>query len=283
MRPLDSPQGFRSDVVDRAQSGCMADISTNQPINSRLPRLPRRWSFEWMLIVLQRAHNRLRRTVLPPSVIPSISKELSEIREHACTPSDIDEHLEWMFTEALLLQPRLIVELGVRDGQSTFVFERVANLCAASIVSVDIDDCSRISSHPRWHFVRGDDVEVSYCFGEFCRARNLPPSVDLLFVDTSHYFEHTLKEIRAWFPLLSPRAKVMFHDTNMRLIGHRRDGCFQPAWENERGVIRAVENYLGIDVDETREYVDYAKGWVVRHRANCNGFTVLDKFPSHGN
>jgi hypothetical protein len=69
----------------------------------------------------------------------------------------------------------------------------------------------------------------------------------------------------------------MFHDTNMRLIGPRRDGCFQSSWDNERGVIHAIEEYLGIKIDETKERVEYAKGWLVRHRPNCNGFTILDR------
>lgn len=211
----------------------------------------------------------------------SLSQELREIREFARRPNDINEHLELIFTESLLIWPRLIVELGVRDGTSTFVFERVASVCGASIVSADIDDCSSTSSHRRRHFFQGDDVQFAAAFEGFCRERGIAPSVDVLFVDTSHYYDHTVQEIQAWFPLLSPRAKVLFHDTNLRLVGSRRDGCFALAWENERGVVRAIEEHLGIRIDESKECTEYVRGWLIRHWPHCNGFTVLDKFSEH--
>jgi cephalosporin hydroxylase len=204
-------------------------------------------------------------------------KELQEIRQLASHPNDISEHLETMFVESILLQPMLIVELGVRNGVSTFVFERAAKLCGASLISVDLEDCSAISAYQNWHFFRGDDVQFAGQFQDFCRQRDIARTIDLLFVDTSHYYEHTVQEIQAWFPLLSPRAKVLFHDTNSKLIGRRKDGCFALAWDNQRGVIRAIEEYLGIQIDERREETHYSRGWVIRHTPFCNGLTILDR------
>jgi cephalosporin hydroxylase len=225
-------------------------------------------------------YNRLHRALRPPKLLPARSQDLQEIRERALVPGDIDEHLELMFTEALLLRPQLIVELGVRGGVSTFVFERVARRCKSSIVSVDIDDCSDISTYERWHFVQADDVQFAAKFPDFCRQGGIGPSIDLLFIDTSHYYEPTVQEIRAWFPLLSTRAKVILHDTNLRVIGPREDGTIQLSWDNERGVIRALEEYLGIRVDESGTFQEVASGWLIRHWPNCNGLTILDRMPS---
>src|SRR5581483_4044210 len=192
----------------------------------------------WPITLPLRAYNKLRRMLASRHSHSRSSAELREIGELASAPSDINEHLELIFAETLLQQPKLIAELGVRGGVSTFVFERAARLCNASIVSVDIDDCSTISSYENWHFYRGDDVQFAASFPEFCRTRGLEPSVDLLFVDTSHYYEHTVQEIAAWFPFLSARGKAIFHDTNLRTIGPRKDGCFDLSWDNQRGVIR---------------------------------------------
>jgi cephalosporin hydroxylase len=219
----------------------------------------------------------MRRALLPCRPIDSQWKELREIRELASHANDINEHLETMFVESMLFQPKLIVELGVRGGVSTFVFERAAKLCNAAVISVDIEDCSAISSYPNWHFFRGDDVEFARHFQDFCHQRGILPCIDLLFVDTSHYYEHTVQEIQAWFPLLSSRARVLFHDTNSRLIGRRKDGCFALAWDNDRGVIRAIEEYVGIQIDERREGTHYSRGWLVRHTPFCNGLTILDR------
>jgi cephalosporin hydroxylase len=236
----------------------------------------------WFFVpsLLFRAYNAVRRFLLNRTRPTSGFKELREIQERAIAPNDINEHLELIFAEAVLAKPSLILELGVRGGTATFVFEKVADTCSASIVSGDLDDCSSISSHPRWHFFQGDDIQFASEFQEFCRERNLTPSIDLLFIDTSHYYDHTRQEIEAWFPLLSPCAKVMFHDTNMKLVGPRKDGCFELSWDNDRGVIRAIEEYLGIRIDETQQVVEYSRGWLIRHTPSCNGLTILDRVSS---
>jgi cephalosporin hydroxylase len=225
-----------------------------------------------------RQYNRLRHFL---SVRPADTdfRELAEIRSHASTLTDIDEHLELMFIEGLLRAPKLIVELGVRSGASTCVFERVARCCGSVLISADLEDCSGISSYSRWHFHQGDDVAFAALFPKFCGVRDIAPSIDLLFMDTSHYYDHTVEEIAAWFPLLSPSAKVIFHDTNLRAIGPRKDGCFALGWDNQRGVIRAIEEFLGIKIDEQKEVVKQGNGWLVRHWPNCNGLTILDRLP----
>jgi cephalosporin hydroxylase len=205
------------------------------------------------------------------------SPELRTVRELASIVTDINEHLELMFTEALLSRPQTIVELGVRTGVSTAVFTAVANLYGASVVSVDLGDCSKVTTYRRWYFHQGDDVAFASAFPSYCQERGISPLIDLLFIDTSHYYVHTVEEIRAWFPMLSPAAKVMFHDTNMRTVGRRRDGCFELAWDNDRGVIRGIEELLGISVDESRETSEIARGWLLRHFPWNNGFTILDR------
>ncbi len=86
---------------------------------------------------------------------------------------DISDHLPVLFAEALEARPKLIVELGVRGGDSTFVFERVARLCGSTLLSVDIDDCSRVSPWDRWHFVREDDIAFAGRFEAWCAEHNV--------------------------------------------------------------------------------------------------------------
>ncbi len=102
--------------------------------------------------------------------------------------------------------------------------------------------------------------------------------IDVLFIDTSHLFEHTHSEITAWFPFLSSRAKVFFHDTNLKRVYFRKDGSMGIGWNNGRGVIRAVERYLNRTFNERANLVDFSPGWLVRHFPYCAGFTILEKF-----
>jgi cephalosporin hydroxylase len=189
--------------------------------------------------------------------------------------TDISDHLLTLYAEAMEVKPKVLVELGTRGGESTRVLVRVAERCAGTLVSVDTDDCSDVVRSDRWVFVRSDDVELGRNWSDWARARGLQGSIDFLFIDTSHLYEHTLEEIRVWFPHLGAQAKAVFHDTNTHTLYHRRDGSVGPGWDARRGVIRAIEEYLGVGIDERRGFAGVVGDWLIRHDPICNGLTVL--------
>jgi len=204
--------------------------------------------------------------------------EVQEIGERAASRyTDISDHLLTLFAEAVSVHPRLIVELGVRGGESTFAFERAARLSNAHLVSVDLNDCIIQSSYPKWSFVKQDDTIFAGQFADWCSSQKIPPDIDVLFIDTCHLYENTLEELRLWMPYLSAKSKMILHDTNMRKIYRRADGSLYLGWDNARGVIRALEETLGVRFNEIYDFVTVAKGWLIRHWAHCNGLTVLEK------
>lgn len=208
----------------------------------------------------------------------SLKKIIKDIRERADKKkTDISDHLETLFAECLNIEAGLIVELGVGDGESTFVLERVANLWGSKLVSVDIEDCQKVSKFKDRIFVRQDDISFAAEFPDWCRARGINPVIDILFIDTSHLYDHTVAEIQSWFPYLAPRCKVFFHDTNMSEIFVRKDGSTGKGWNNSRGVIRAIEEHLGVRFDETSDFSLMYNGWFIKHYAICNGFMIMEK------
>lgn len=209
-----------------------------------------------------------------------ITPALMEIDRRArARRTNISDHLATIFHESVMASPRLIVELGVGEGESHFVFERVADKCDAQLVSVDISDCTQACTRPSsCHVVQSEDVEFATRFPQWCREQSMPSSsVDVLFVDTSHFYQHTVQELSGWLPLLSNRCKMIFHDTNLRRIMRRADGTLWLAWANQRGVIRAIEEQLGVKFDERRDFVASAAGWKIRHWSYCNGLTILER------
>jgi predicted O-methyltransferase YrrM len=207
--------------------------------------------------------------------------EVQEIGERAASRyTDISDHLVTLYAEALSVNPRLIVELGVRGGESTFAFERAARMSNAHLVSVDLNDCVIQSSYPKWSFVKQDDTIFAGQFADWCSSQKIPPDIDVLFIDTSHLYEDTLEELRLWMPYLSAKSKIILHDTNMKKIYRRADGSLYLGWDNARGVIRALEETLGVRFNELHDFVTVAKGWLIRHWAHCNGLTVLEKLQS---
>jgi cephalosporin hydroxylase len=208
---------------------------------------------------------------------PSELKELNEVRHHSIqSQSDIDDHLETLFIESLKVRPKLILELGVRKGESTYVFERIAKIFNSTLISVDIADCSDISTYDKWFFVKKDDIEFANNFLDWCQNRKIEPKIDILFIDTSHLYEHTKEEIAHWFPYLSDECKVFFHDTNLKEVVAKKNGSLCYEWNNERGVIRAIEEFFGKRFNENIEFTDFINGWLITHNPLSNGLTILE-------
>ncbi|RAI30921.1 hypothetical protein CH340_20135 [Rhodoplanes serenus] len=204
----------------------------------------------------------------------------------ATANSDIHDHLGTIFFEAVAASPRLIVELGTRGGVSTRALLAAAEVTGAQVLSVDIADCSAVdlpaALRARWTFVQADDVAFARApFEQFCASRGLPPSPEVIFIDTSHEYEHTRAELAAWMPRLATPGVMLFHDTHMGK-GWRRtlSGKAEPGGNGTRGVIQAIEEVFGRRWDETTYFADAACGYVVSHVPWSSGFTVLRKVPA---
>ena len=197
-------------------------------------------------------------------------------------PSPISDHLGSLFFFALDASPRLMVELGTGGGESTRVFLAAASVAGADLLSVDLKNRGQLDLpfKERWQFVQSDDVEFGKTgFVEWCRRHSLEPRIDLLFIDTSHMYEHTKEEIETWSPYLSDNAIVLLHDTYMGTgMYARMDGSIGFGYDNERGVIRAMGELVERRFDETSFFCDLAKGYLIMHHPHCNGLAVLKKY-----
>ena len=203
---------------------------------------------------------------------------IDTVKEMQKIDSDLSDHYDKIYLETLAQKPRLIVELGVcHSGKSARIFSLVNEELGSRVIGVDI------VRYP-YDFVKNgqffcaDDVAFAKKFKKFLRQ-----PVDVLYIDTSHLYEHTCKEIEAWFPLLARNALVMFHDTNLRPAYQRNNGTSGVGWDNERGVIRAIEDFVGESLNETvtlhKSYCVGEDFWTLRHWPSCNGFTCLKKSP----
>ncbi len=199
----------------------------------------------------------------------------------ATAASDIHDHLGTLFYETVSVRPRLIVELGTRGGVSTRALLAAAEAVDAQVLSVDIEDCSSIELPPRlrgrWSFVRGDDVAFAGDgFEAFCAARGLAPTAGAILIDTSHAYEHTRAEIAAWIPQLARPGVMLFHDTNMGRGWLRQlNGKAEPGGNGSRGVIQAIEEFLGRRYDESTFFADAVGEFAVSHAPWSSGMLAL--------
>ena len=134
-----------------------------------------------------------------------------------------------------------MLELGSRKGNCTLAFLAGAEESGGHVWSCDIDD---VTADPdgmapwagceRWTFIRGDDMHPAV------RAK-LPAEVDVLFIDTSHEYEHTVRELEAYMPRVAPGGVALFHDTRFTLrLPWRQTGRHPAAGRaGDRRVLRA--------------------------------------------
>ena len=120
-----------------------------------------------------------------------------------------------------------IVEFGVRGGVSTWAMldalKPDGELVSIDIVDVRPDLPRRITDDRRWSFFCSDSAEVGL------------PKADLFFIDSSHEYHHTLRELER---ASEQDAKVIaLHDWNLPDVQDAVRGfCDRSAWR-----IRQIE------------------------------------------
>jgi predicted O-methyltransferase YrrM len=129
--------------------------------------------------------------------------------------SDIREYLPFLYETARSYPGVRVLELGSRRGNSTLAFLAAAEEAGGHVWSNDITDVAADpagmgpwSRTPLWTFVRGDDMDVTV-------QSLLPARCDVLFLDTSHEYLHTLAELQAYMPRVAEGGVALFHDTNL--------------------------------------------------------------------
>lgn len=150
--------------------------------------------------------------------------------------SDIQGHLEFMHDLVVEEKATAVLELGVRDGNSTAALLAAVDKTDGHLWSVDVNPIPEIPAwvnSGRWTTVMGDDLTLAYSpllAGEF----------DIVFIDTLHWYHHTLAELR----LYAPKARiVLLHDTELERPWQQPEG--EPAFP----VREAIKHYVEMEVD----------------------------------
>lgn len=110
-------------------------------------------------------------------------------------------------------ESKTILELGVGDAYSTIALLSAVKDTRGIVWSIDkriwIPGIIRIQNAlfveiQKWRFILSDDIEY---------AKNWNLMVDVLYIDTSHQYEHTLKELELYSNYVRKGGIVLLHDT----------------------------------------------------------------------
>jgi len=120
-----------------------------------------------------------------------------------------DKHQLTFFALAMSIGARRILELGVRDGNSTVPWILAAQELGGIVHSVDLEptkwqcpDEARIY----WKFTQSDAIK----FLEDCVAAGT--QYDLIYVDDWHSYAHVKREFELIEHMISPSGIVLAHD-----------------------------------------------------------------------
>ena len=178
---------------------------------------------------------------------------------NARSSSDIAELLPMIFVMARLKSPKTLLELGTRGGESTRALIKVCESVSIIGRSVDLSAApSWLNELDNWKHFTADDIE----FGKNLASEHVWPTgeqfegIDFLFIDTSHEYAHTVEEISTYWPLVNSGGLIVFHDTHLtHKPTWRLSRKLNWGWNNGRGVTRAIEEYLKIEIHEDQFYV----------------------------
>jgi predicted O-methyltransferase YrrM len=141
--------------------------------------------------------------------VTALAEEYRARCELSLSANDVREQMPVLFKRASLPGVR-IIELGVRAGNSTAAFLAAAEEQDGQLWSVDIAAPAVPAwwlGLPFWHLTVADDTSetaIAAC----------PDGADVLFIDTSHGYDHTLAELRAYAPKVAPGGVILAHDTD---------------------------------------------------------------------
>jgi len=154
---------------------------------------------------------------------------------------DIRSHLWSFYWIARLVQAKTIIELGVRQGDSTRAWLAAAYDLNAQVISYDlVADCylavvakaqeaglSWECYASSWEFRQGDSIGA----GEGWTG----DQVDVVFIDTDHTLVTTTKELAVWQRRVRPGGVMVLHDYGL------------PERDGRDGVQPAVDDFMRND------------------------------------
>jgi predicted O-methyltransferase YrrM len=121
---------------------------------------------------------------------------------------DSDKHLLTLFSIAISSKGKNILELGVRNGDTTLPFLLAAKLNQGKVYSVDINEANFVAPDnlkSYWQFTKMDAVE-------YLENWDSSKSLDIVYIDDWHSYDHVKKELEILDKLVSPSTVILIHD-----------------------------------------------------------------------
>jgi len=119
--------------------------------------------------------------------------------------TDSSQHQLNLFSLAVSIKAKNILETGVRDGGTTLPLIHAAELTNGKVTSIDINSShfTNTFKHDRWQFIQTDAIDF---------LEKNTQKYDLIFIDDWHTTEHVYNELRLIDKLCDINTLILLHD-----------------------------------------------------------------------
>lgn len=128
--------------------------------------------------------------------------------------SDISDQLELIYDEVVRLRAKKVLEAGVRLGESTRAILSALSLTNGRLASVDVMEypgvkklVAKMGLAKRWSFTKMDSLKYGH---DLLKKKK---QFDLIFIDTSHAYRQSKRELDLYNKLLARGGSMLLHDT----------------------------------------------------------------------
>ena len=118
----------------------------------------------------------------------------------------INEKLNYIYKKILNIKNIQILELGVQKGKSTKKFLKLINKNKGKLISVDINDCSKVSKNKKWKFIHSSDDNFKYI------DKFIKKNLDVIFIDSLHEPNHVIKIFYHYYKFLKKGGLCFIDD-----------------------------------------------------------------------
>tara|TARA_Y100000389_G_scaffold201559_1_gene244536 strand:+ start:1036 stop:1665 length:630 start_codon:yes stop_codon:yes gene_type:complete len=118
------------------------------------------------------------------------------------------EKLEFIKNKISKISRPNILELGVQKGNSTKMFLKVCEDNDGFLTSVDIDDCSNVSTSQKWKFIHSSDDNFNHI------NKYISKDLDIIFIDSLHEPNHVKKIFYNYFDFLKVNGLIFIDDVS---------------------------------------------------------------------
>jgi predicted O-methyltransferase YrrM len=156
----------------------------------------------------KRVHPRLMQYYEPIFLNDLELRDPSPLESVSSKASDIFGHLPTLYLLTTMRACKNVLELGTRTGLSTVALLSAVKQTGGNLTSIDVEDCpearekvAHFCLEACWTFIKADDLMVPWQF-----------PIDHLFIDTTHTYEQTKRELMKFEPWVRVGGIISLHD-----------------------------------------------------------------------